>query len=600
MSELNNLIDILHERAERNPDKSIFTFLENDFKQENVRTFEQVLYRAKAIAAYLQSRFNPHDRVLLIYQPSVEFNEAFLGCIFAGIIAVPVYPPLNEHYVYKLQTIIHDATPRAILTTEKIAKNLRKLKWLKFISSLPLASKLHLKKLNAYEKLIKWDFNTLSVIKTDLIPSSQHVNWVYPHIDQNSIAFLQYTSGSTALPKGVMVSHGSIINCLDFMQNELELTGINCGVSWLPPYHDMGLIGCILLPVYANFNVVLIPTFDFIKRPFGWLHTITKYGAHVSGAPNFAYEICVKRITEEQKSKLDLSTWKVAFCGAEPIRHKTLEVFAKAFQSTNFHLQSFYPCYGMAETTLMVCGNHYNPDTTVISLDKNELANHRVKQVSPSSEDSYLVVSSGNVGNVDVKIINPDTLRPFGEDEIGEIAIHNNAVTLGYWQNDELTREKFKLKLGEDKEYFRTGDLGFVTRDRLYITGRIKDLIIIRGLKYYPQDIEASVENAHAHIKPGCCVAAMIHDDEEEILAIICEVTDWDEQTVHEITESILRTVAEKHNIEPAVIALIKPKTLHKTTSGKLERYANKRALLDKSLDLVALWQKNTNGKYHL
>lgn len=590
-----NLINILRDRADAYPDKLTYIFLEDHFKKDVHKTYSQTLQKVKAISAMLQSQLHQDDRVIMIYQPGPDYIEAFYACLFSKIIPVPTYPPMGQSFVKKLQGIIQDSKPAAIITTTKIAKLLKKLRVAKTLLKIPFIKTIGPKKLLQQEQLVHWDFDKLKIITTDDVPLEMQDEWLEPIIQPNDIAFLQYTSGSTGLPKGVMVSHSNLIHGLDLMLHEINLKNINCGVIWLPPYHDMGLIGGILEPVYGNFHVVLFSPHDFIKNPYMWLKIISEHQAYVTGAPNFAYDLCVKRVTEEQKHTLDLSSLKVAFSGAEPIRHQTLEAFSEAFKEAKFSKNAFYPCYGMAETTLMVCGGHYDPENSVVYLDKAEFLDHRVKFLPPGTKNSKRLVSSGNLNELDIKVIDPKTLLPVEENAIGEIYVCGDVVTLGYWGDKDRTELAYKNKLpNEEKNYYRTGDLGFVHDNRLFISGRIKDLIILNGIKYYPQDIEATVDIAHKGIRHGCCAAVMVPTETKETLGIICEIQTDSEEEAQEICLAINNAVAEMHNLKPAVVALIKPKTLNKTTSGKIERYANQNALIKNKLQLIFMW-KNGN-----
>lgn len=570
-----SLVEVLRFRAATSPQKITCTFLNKE--SEETMTYSDLDDHARAIAATLQEQgLKPGDRVLLLFSPGLPLIQAFFGCLYAGCIAVPIYPPAQEKLLEKAQRIIKNSKPKLVLLTAA-----------------------HLEFFTGSDPKTKGSFAQIPCLAVDSIKLTQGNHWHPHHPGKKDIAFLQYTSGSTMHPKGVMVSHGNLLDNLEVMSAAFQANEESILFSWLPPHHDMGLIGYILTPIYKMLPVIMMSPFAFIESPLAWLTNITKYKVTISGSPNFAYDYCLKRIKEEKKQGLDLSSWKIASNAAEPVRKETMEHFYQAFKDYGFRKEAFYPCYGLAEATLLVTcgtpGTHYK----TLTLSKDQFQDHRIHFAEENSPGSYVLVSSGNLIQT-VKIIDPDTLKPCDIDQVGEIWVHGDSVALGYWEQTEETEHAFHGKIKDDPSnlsYLRTGDLGFIHEEELYVTGRIKDLIILYGKNHYPQDIEYSL--THSVLRPllGKCAAFVIQTDQEYELAVVCEIKNeaMDEAAQDELFNAIFKLTYQTHQLEINRIALIPPQAMPHTTSGKIRRNFCRKYLLDNSLPVIASWQLNKN-----
>ncbi|MDJ0572420.1 MAG: AMP-binding protein, partial [Pleurocapsa sp. MO_192.B19] len=567
MSKQITLIDRLQEQASRQPDKRAFTFLADGETEIDSLTYQQLDKKAKAIASVLQSHNAQGQRALLLYQPGLDFITAFLGCLYAGVVAVPVYPPRANRSLDRLLAIVADAEASFALTAKSIQDQVAS----KFADNY------------ATEKI--------KFIATDTLELNLVTAWQHPAITTDNLAFLQYTSGSTGKPKGVMVSHGNLmansVTINHCFQNSREHTA----VSWLPPYHDMGLIGCIIQPMYVGLSMYLMAPVAFLQRPYRWLQAISRYKGVTNGGPNFAYDLCVDRITPEQKTTLDLSCWELAFSGAEPVRAETIARFSEYFRSCGFRASAFYPCYGMAESTLMIAGGDKYTEAITANFDSQEIAQNRA--VPPHDEEHKItLVSSGrNIPGQSIAIVNPETLSRCQDGEIGEIWSKSDSVAQGYWNRPELTIASFNAVLADTQEggWLRTGDLGFLKDGEVFVTGRLKDLIIIRGRNYYPQDIELTVDNAHEAIRAGNVAAFAVEVAGKENLVITPEIkrTHLRKLNVEEVTKAIRKAVAKNHDLQTYAVVLLKTGSIPKTSSGKIQRHACKAGYLDSSLNTV-------------
>jgi acyl transferase domain-containing protein/acyl-CoA synthetase (AMP-forming)/AMP-acid ligase II/pimeloyl-ACP methyl ester carboxylesterase/acyl carrier protein len=583
-----NFVNLLQERAISQPNKVIFTFLGDGEAQTESLTYQQLDNQAKAIAVNLSNvaqnilgKKAEGERALLLYQPGLEFITAFLGCLYAGIIATPAYPPRQNRSFARLDTIIKDAGAIFALTTESLKQKID-------------------------EKLTQ--NSHITCIPTDNIPLTLAENWQQSsYIKEDNLAFLQYTSGSTGTPKGVMVSHGNLIHNSYLISSCFENTPQTVGCSWLPPYHDMGLIGGILQPIYAAITTILLPPVSFLQRPIRWLRAISKYKVTTTGGPNFAYEMCVNSITEKQKAELDLSSWDLAFSGAEPVRQETITKFSEYFADCGFKREAFLPCYGMAETTLIVSGGNKHQSPTIKTVSAKALTENKIIPLEENTPDSQALVSSGKIAQeLQGLIVNPDNLTECNDNEVGEIWIKGASVTQGYWQREEVTENIFHAYTKDTKlgPFLRTGDLGFISEGELFVTGRLKDLIIIRGRNHYPQDIEESIANCHEAINSESGAAFAIEVEKEEQLVVTFEVKrtflnkiNQDEWLKQEIFKQIRQTIAENHELQVYSIVLIKTGSIPKTSSGKIARYACRQGFLDDSLSIVAQWDSFRGGE---
>ena len=567
-----NIVDLLCYRQENQANEIAFTFLSNGETGQVDLTYQELDIKARSIAMMLQSQGAIGERSLLLYQPGLEFITAFFGCLYAGVIAVPAYPPRRNHHNHRLQAIVADAQATIILTTKSVISNI--------------------------EKTLKEELpgTKLNYITTDDINISLANDWQSPQLNRDTLAFLQYTSGSTGMPKGVMVSHCNLLHNLGLIHQSFEHEPKSKGVIWLPPYHDMGLIGGVLQPIYGGVPVTLMPPVAFLQKPIRWLQAISDFKATTSGGPNFAYELCVQKIKPEQIAGLDLSSWKVAFTGAEPIRVQTLERFAKTFADCGFRMEAFYPCYGMAETTLFVSGGLTSESPIVRLVDGTKLSQNRVVDAVEDSANAQAITSCGcNWLDQKIVIAHPETKTTCAGGEVGEIWVSGESVALGYWRKPEQTQQTFHAYLMDTGEgpFLRTGDLGFLQDGELYVTGRIKDVIIIRGRNYYPQDIELTVENSHPALHSSSCAAFSIEvkDQEQLVIAVEVERAYLRNLDVDGIASSIRKAVSEQHELQVYAVAFLKPSSIPKTSSGKIQRHACRSGFLEDSLNTVGLWK---------
>ena len=568
VQQFNNLIDLLQQTARDRPDKIAYTFLNKKDNEEISIDYQELDRQARAIATILQNRKTRGERVLLLYQPGLEFIAAFFGCLYAEAIAVPVYSPKRDRYNNPLQAIIADAEATVVLTTTAILSN-----FAKNLKSEPILT-------------------NLDCITTDNIDCDLACDWQIPHINKDTLAFLQYTSGSTGTPKGVMVSHGNLLHNQRLIQQGFGHTSDTIVVGWLPVYHDMGLIGNILQPLYLGIPCIMMSPMMFLQRPILWLQTISRYKATTSGAPNFAYDLCVDKIKPEQLADLDLSSWQVAFTGAEPVRAATLERFARTFSVCGFRREAFYPCYGMAETTLFVSGGLQTEAPIIRLVDGTELSKNRVVFTDDSDTDALAIVGCGGSWlEQKIAIVDPQSLTECRDKEVGEIWVSGESVTQGYWKKPNLTQQAFNASI-QDREteaFFRTGDMGFIDNGELFITGRIKDVIIIRGQNHYPQDIELTVQKSHPALQPASGAAFSVEIKGEERLVIVQEVkrTYLRNLNVKEVVGNIVQATREQHGLQVYTAILVKTGSIPKTSSGKIQRHACKDRFLKGNLPIL-------------
>jgi acyl transferase domain-containing protein/acyl-CoA synthetase (AMP-forming)/AMP-acid ligase II/predicted alpha/beta-fold hydrolase len=574
-----NFVRILQERALSHPDQVIFTFLADGETESGSLTYQQLDRQARANAAYLQENKGKGERALLLYQPGLEFISAFLGCLYAGVIAIPAYPPRPNRSFARLEAIIKDAAAVFALTTESLKEKIE-------------------------QKLTK--NNNLTCLATDKLDPSLANNWQESKdINENSLAFLQYTSGSTGIPKGVMVSHGNLIHNSHVISKCFQNSSKSIGGSWLPPYHDMGLIGGILQPIYAGISTIILPPVSFLQRPIRWLKAITNYKITTSGSPNFAYEMCVNSINEKEKANLDLSSWELAFSGAEPVRAETIAKFADYFADCGFRKEAFYPCYGMAETTLIVSGANKHTIPVIKKVSASALTQNKIVFREEEGKDCQALVSSGKVASeLQAVVVNPETLEECSENQVGEIWVKGDSVAQGYWQREDLTNAVFDAYTKDTQlgPFLRTGDLGFISEGELFVTGRLKDLIIIRGRNHYPQDLEESVGNCHSALNSDSGAAFAVEIEDKEELVIIFEVKRTFLRKLNqgrvlqkEVFKIIRQTIAENHELQVHTIVLLKTGSIPKTSSGKIARHACRQDFLEGNLKIVAQWNLSSN-----
>jgi acyl carrier protein len=531
--------------------------------------------QARAVATRLQiSGVADGERALLFYPPGLEYLAAFLGCLYAGVIAVPAYPPRLNRPISRLQALVTDSKATVALTTTYVLSNLER------------------RLVHAPEmKLLRW-------LATD-DGKDPATEWSCPEIGENTLAFLQYTSGSTATPKGVMVTHGNLLHNLALNYQAFEYTPDSRMVSWLPLYHDMGLIMGALQPLYGGFPAELMPPVSFLQRPLAWLRTISRLRADSAGAPNFAYDLCSRKITLEERANLDLSSWTIAFNGAEPIRQDTLNRFAAAFEPCGFRREAFYPAYGLAEATVLVSGGSKTALPVVLTIEGAALERDRVVAASAGDKGARTLVGCGQtLADQKIVVVNPESMTRLPPNRVGEIWVLGPSVAQGYWDRPEETKRTFRAYLSDTGEgpFLRTGDLGFLHDGELFVTGRLKDLIILRGHNHYPQDIEHTVEQSHLALRQDGCAAFSIETDEGEQLVIVQELERSYVKSADavEVATSIRRAVAERHELPVHAVVLIRPGSIPKTSSGKIQRQATRAAYSSGTLATVTADQLPT------
>ncbi|HEY9858613.1 MAG TPA: fatty acyl-AMP ligase, partial [Candidatus Obscuribacterales bacterium] len=525
------MVELLRERAFQQTNQRAFTFLADGETESDWLTYAEFDRRSRAIAAQLQALNLQGERALLLYPPGLDYLTAFFGCLYAGVVAVPAYPPRNARNTPRILSMVQDAEAAIALTASSFVEKIQSL-------------------LSEHTAL-----DTLQWLTTDQLPDDLANDWREPTLTKDTLAFLQYTSGSTGTPKGVMVSHGNLLHNAATTYQYMGHSPESVFVSWLPAYHDMGLIGGILQPLYGGFPCVLMPPATFLQRPYRWLKAISDYGATTSGGPNFAYDLCVEKITPEQRQTLDLSSWKVAFNGAEPIRAETLERFAETFADCGFQPEAAYPCYGMAEATLMVSGVEATTAPNVQTVDAARLEENQVAIANPPFEQTNVSrwVSCGrSIPDQTVVIVQPDTCLSCAPDQVGEIWVSGSSVGKGYWNRSQETQETFQAYVADTGAgpFLRTGDLGFLHQGELYITGRAKDLIIVRGRNLYPQDLERSAERSHPSLRAGSGAAFTVAIAGEEHLVVVQELEFRQKPDTEAVIQAIRQAVSEEHEIQ--------------------------------------------------
>lgn len=562
------LVELLRWRASHQPSQRAYTFLTDETATETHLTYAELDYRARAIGAWLQQLGVTGERALLLYPPGLDYVAAFLGCLYAGVVAVPAYPPRLNRPMPRLQAIVVDAQATMVLTTTSILTTLE--------GRLAHAPEL---------ERLRW-------VATDSLANNLAETWQPPQITPETLVFLQYTSGSTATPKGVMLSHRNLLYNLFLIQQCFENTPESRGVIWLPPYHDMGLIGGVLQPLYVGFPVALIPPVAFLQNPLSWLRAVSQYQATASGGPNFAYELCLDKISPEQRAQLDLSSWQVAFTGAEPIRAETLARFAETFAPCGFRPEAFYPCYGLAEATLIVSGGRATTPPVVKIFSGLGLEQNVAVEARGNDKHNRTLVGCGqNLTEQKIVIAHPEMQTRCAPGQVGEIWVAGPSIAQGYWNKPEETQRTFQAQLADTGEgpFLRTGDLGVWHQGELFITGRIKDLIIIRGRNHYPQDIELTVEGSHEALRPGAGAAFSVEINGEERLVITQEIRPQYRKSlaVEAIASAIRQAVSAHHELQVYAVLLLKAGSIPKTSSGKIQRHACRAGFENSSLEVV-------------
>ncbi len=572
MSKTVTLFEAFARHLETHPDKLLYRYLLDGVPTGATSewSYADAYGRSAAVAELLSEHGLANKRALLLYPPSLDYVATFLGCLMARAVAVPAYPPdpsRLQQTLPRLLAIANAAKIDVVLTTSGISR----------IASMLVAG-------TALSQ-IPW------VCTDDLSPSSGSERWLAAP-DDHELAYLQFTSGSTSEPKGVMVTHTNVAHNSVLIRDKFGATPDSHGVIWLPPYHDMGLVGGIIQPLYVGFSSTLMSPIDFLKRPTKWIEAVSQFRGTISGGPDFAYALCARRF-QPGEHEIDLSCWDIAFNGAEPIRADTLARFTQTFAPHGFSRRAFYPCYGLAEATLMVTGGDRTLTAAHCLADKDALTRGRFSPGSVADEAHELVSSGSPTDDHRVAVVDPQTCRRVEPGTVGEIWVSGPSVTAGYWDRPEATRESFAVEISGESDagvFMRTGDLGFVLDGELYVTGRLKDLIIVRGRNHYPQDLESTAASAHEAIRAGCVAAYSTDPGGEQGVGIAVEIRNSSSNSLDEIIRAVRAAIASTHALNVAEVLLLKARAMPKTSSGKLIRSACRAGVRDGSIVPVSRW----------
>ena len=567
-----SVIDLLRNRVEARPDDVAYTFLESGEAAGNTITWAALERRSRALGSFIAARVDPGARVLIMLAPGIDFAPAFFGVLYAGAIAIPTYPPTGaraDRTSARVRGMIADAGVSLAISSGSIHARMATLQ-----SMIP-------------------ELTGVPWLDIDQVDDNAAEEWRDPHIASSALALLQYTSGSTATPRGVMVSHGNLLHNLALSGRLGLYESGSVSVSWLPVNHDMGLINGVLQGVFSGCPTIQMAPAAFLQRPARWLQAISRFGATHSGGPNFAYDLCVRRVSDEDREGLDLSSWRLAYNGSEPVRRSTMEHFMRAFGPCGFRWTAFRPGYGLAESTLLVTSDPAG-SPPVFHSPGSESARHAAAR--RQSCDSW-VSSGASAGAMRIRIVDPVTLHIREDGEVGEIWVAGDSVALGYWNKPADSAATFRAFIADTSEgpFLRTGDLGCIIAGHLFVTGRLKDVLIVRGLKHYPHDIEATAERSHPALRPGSCAAFAVDRGGEERVAIVAEIEPRF-MSAAETTggsnaiSAIRRAVADAHQVSLHAVALVPAGTLPKTTSGKLQRFLCRDGFIEGTLGALAAW----------
>ena len=568
LNKFSTLVELLRYRASSQPERIAYIFLRDGEIEEARLTYGELDQKARAIAAHLQSLEAKGERGLLLYPPGLDFISAFFGCLYAGVVAIPAYPPRRNQNLFRLQAIIADSQARFTFTNADLFPSLKK-QWAK-----------------------DSELGAMQWIVTDEIDHHLKEDWQEPTLEKNSLAFLQYTSGSTGTPKGVMVSHHNLLINSAFIDHVWGHDQDSIMVTWLPTFHDMGLIYGVIQPLYKGFLCYMMAPASFVERPLRWLQALSDKQATHSAAPNFAYDLCVRKIPPEKRATLDLSHWCMALNGAEPVRAEVLKKFAEAFQVSGFKATALCPGYGLAEATLKVTAVSYDSPPYFYPVQANALEKNKIVGATETDTNVQTLVGCGwTTIDTQIVIVNPETLKPCSPEIVGEIWLSGSTIAQGYWGKPQETQETFQAYLADTGAgpFLRTGDLGFIKDGELFVTGRLKEIILIRGRNNYPQDIELTVQNSHPALRPSCGAAFTVENKGEEKLVVVQEVErTWLRKVdIDEVKRAIRKAVVQEYDLQVYAIALIRTGSLPKTSSGKIQRRRCRAKFLEGSLEIL-------------
>ena len=543
------LVDILELRSQETPDLDAFVWFCDDLSEQRAITYSYLHARAKSLAAKLQQCYPPGDRAVLIFPHGTDFIVAFFACLYAGLIAVPVCPPRRGRPAPRMDGIVKNSQPTVVLSTSEWVE--QRTKWFEQIPELLRP---------------KW-------CSSDQ-PAAAAQSWQKPCIDADTLALLQYTSGTTGAPKGVMVSHGNLHHNAATIRNALGSGKHPRRAYWLPMYHDMGLIGAMIQTVFDGATSACISPSTYLRQPLSWLELITRTGASFSGAPDFAYDLCVKRSTPETRQGLDLSSWKVAVSGAETIRPATISRFCEAFSPHGFRAETFQPGYGLAEATLVVSHVPHEVAPESVRVSAASLGKNEAELVEDDGSETTELASSGYVGRSQHVAIVDSERRPCRPGQIGEIWVSGPNVASGYYNDEIATEATFHARLPNDeRSYLRTGDLGFLLAGQLYVAGRLKELIVIRGRNIYPLDVERIIRDCDSRVRGSNNAAFSVDLLGQERLVVVQEYCRADRKTDFEdLGRNIRLAIARASGVEVFDLLFVREGSIPRTTSGKIQR----------------------------
>lgn len=566
------IVDYLYHHATHQPNEIAFRFLNDTEQVSSELTFQQLWQASDGIASFLTSKVQPGSTIMLLYPPGLDYIKAFYGCLIAGMIAVPLYPPRANKKSDRIINVAQSCQAPIALTTQSELTNIETCWQQQNSENLELA-----------------------FYPSDNIAAQSEVQPCVADLSMTAPAFLQYTSGSTGVPKGVIITHGNIVGNVNHLSNTADGRKSDVFVNWLPLFHDLGLITAILWPVYLGSPSILMAPATFIRNPYYWLKAISDYRGTKCGAPNFAYDLCTNKVTDEQITTLDLSSWRVAYNAAEPVKAATLNGFSSRFSDCGFSESNFYPGYGMAEATVFITGGDADQCPEILSVDKQCLAEKQLILVDENYQALSQMVSCGRASYPhDVRVVDPVSTTELAEGQVGEVWFSGPSVSPGYWQLPELSADTFGQIIEgapqSEHRYLRTGDLGVMWNGELYITGRMKDLIILRGTNYYPQDIEASTVNAHPAIRMGYCAAFAVVEADREKLVVVTELERSFFRSVDkdEVINAIRQQILVDHQVNVDQVVLLKPYVIPVTSSGKIQRARTRLLLLEGALSTLA------------
>lgn len=549
-----SLADLLASRSREHSDRLAFSFLDNGECECESLTFGELGRRARRVAVEVQHYGGSGRTVALLYPSGLDFVAAFFGCLVAGAAAVPAAPPRSTRSVERLQVILGDAAPALCLTTSAIR-----------------------------EALSPSVGSFLPLVATEGLPPDVDESPVFTEVKADDVALVQYTSGSTASPKGVVLTHANVLHNQRLIRDRFGHTERSVMVSWLPVFHDMGLIGKIIQPVFMGSRCILMSPEAFLQDPSRWLRAISRYGGTTSGGPNFAYDLCVDRVPVDDRARLDLSSWEVAFNGSEPVRASTLERFSAAYAPHGFRPEAFYPCYGLAEATLLVAGGSKSAAPVVRSLQTE--GTDREHHGGPP-----LVGCGSAEPEQRLLIVDPERSVALGEGRVGEIWVAGPSVSAGYWRRPDETDSVVRARLASGEgPFLRTGDLGVLVDGELFVTGRLKEMMIVRGRNHYPQDLELTATLSHPALRTGCGAAFLAEAGDTERVVLVQEVRKeyLGEPPVKAIALAVREAVTQAHGIRVDVLALVRPGTIPKTSSGKIQRRLCRSLFMGERLDIL-------------